>query len=298
MKNNYIALFLFVFLSCGSIAAQELNCNVQVNSDQIQGTSKSVFNTLQTSISEFINNRRWTNMTYANTERIDCNMNIIIKSVEDDLFSGEIIIQSRRPVYNSSYTTPLFNFRDQSLTFNYREFDQLEINNNTMVSNLTAILAYYAYIIIGYDMDSYTRLGGTPFFQAAEDIVNMAQSSEWSGWKAFENSRNRYALVNNLLDETFKKYRNYFYEYHRLGLDEMSSNITNARARIATGLPILRETNRARASAIAISAFMDTKTDELINIFSKAPGNEKALMVEILSDVNPAQTARYEEVFR
>ena len=298
MKNNYIALSFFVFLCCTSIAAQELNCNVQVNSDQVQGTNKSVFNTLQTSISEFVNNRRWTNMTYANTEKIDCNMNIIIKSVEDDLFSGEIIIQSRRPVYNSSYTTPLFNFRDQSLTFNYKEFDQLEINNNTMISNLTAILAYYAYIIIGYDMDSYTRLGGTQFFQAAENIVNMAQSSEWSGWKAFENNRNRYALVNNLLDEAFKKYRNYFYDYHRLGLDEMSSNITNARARIATGLPVLRETNRARASAIAISAFMDTKTDELINIFSKAPGNEKSLMVEILSDVNPAQTARYEEVLR
>ena len=299
MKNNYIVSLLFVFIFCSTTAiAQELNCNVQINSDQVQGTNKSVFNTLQTSVSEFVNNRRWTNMTYANTEKIDCNMNIIIKSVEDDLFSGEIIIQSRRPVYNSSYTTPLFNFRDQSLTFNYKEFEQLEINNNTMTSNLTAILTYYAYIIIGYDMDSYTRLGGTQFFQAAENIVNMAQSSEWSGWKAFENNRNRYALVNNLLDEAFKKYRNFFYEYHRLGLDEMSSNITNARARIAAGLPVLRETNRARASAIAISAFMDTKTDELINIFSKATGTEKASMVEILSDVNPAQTARYEEVLR
>ena len=298
MKNKYIALFIFVFVCSTAAIAQELKCNVQINSTQIQGTNKSVFNTLQTSISEFMNNRRWTNMTYTNVEKIDCSINIIIKSVDGDSYSGEIIVQSRRPVYGSSYTSPLFNFRDQSLMFNYKEFEQLEMNENTLMSNLTAILAYYAYIIIGYDMDSYARLGGTSYFQAAENIVNMAQSSEWTGWKAFENDRNRYALVNNLMDEAFKKYRNFFYEYHRLGLDEMSTTIANARARITAGLPILRETNRARSSSVAISVFMDTKTDELINIFSKATDEEKTSMVEILSDVNPTQTARYEGVYK
>jgi len=174
----------------------------------------------------------------------------------------------------------------------------LELNQNTITSNLTAVLAYYAYIIIGYDMDSYSRLGGTPYFQAAENIVNSAQGADLTGWKAFESPRNRYALINNLTDEAFKKYRNYFYEYHRLGLDEMSTNATNARARIADGLPLLREANRARPSAVVISSFLDAKNDELVNVFSKGSTQEKNDAVEILSDVNPAQTAKYSQILK
>ncbi|MGB4577232.1 MAG: DUF4835 family protein, partial [Paludibacter sp.] len=285
-KVKIIALGLLIV---SSMNAQELNCNIQINSDQISGSNKSVFNTLQKSVSEFVNNRRWTEMTYTNIERIECSMNIIIKKVEQDVFTAEIQVQSRRPVFNTNYNTTLFNFKDNNFTFDYKEFDQLEMNENTITSNLTAVLAYYAYIIIGYDMDSYTRLGGTPYFQAAESIVNAAQAADLVGWKAFESSRNRYALVNNLTDEAFKKYRNYFYEYHRLGLDEMSINMTNARAKIAAGLPVLREANRARPSAVVISSFIDAKSDELINIFSKATEKEKKDAVEILSDVNPTQ---------
>jgi len=233
---NKVKIIALGLLIVSSINAQELNCNIQINSDQISGSNKSVFNTLQKSVSEFVNNRRWTEMTYTNIERIECSMNIIIKKVEQDVFTAEIQVQSRRPVFNTNYNTTLFNFKDNNFTFDYKEFDQLEMNENTITSNLTAVLAYYAYIIIGYDMDSYTRLGGTPYFQAAESIVNAAQAADLVGWKAFESSRNRYALVNNLTDEAFKKYRNYFYEYHRLGLDEMSINMTNARAKYAAGL--------------------------------------------------------------
>jgi len=172
------------------------------------------------------------------------------------------------------------------------------MNQNSITSNLTAVLAYYAYIVIGYDLDSYSRLGGTACFQAAEGIVNSAQGANLAGWKAFESTKNRYALVNNLLDEAFKKYRNYFYEYHRLGLDEMSTNSTNARARIAEGLPILRETNRATPSAIVISSFLDAKNDELVNIFSKATTQEKTDAVQILNDVNPTQSSRYEKIMK
>jgi len=215
-----------------------------------------------------------------------------------DVFTSEIQVQSRRPIFNSAYNSTLFNFKDQSFTFNYKEFDQLELNQNTITSNLTAVLAYYAYIIIGYDMDSYSRLGGTPYFQAAENIVNSAQGADLTGWKAFESPRNRYALINNLTDEAFKKYRNYFYEYHRLGLDEMSTNATNARARIADGLPLLREANRARPSAVVISSFLDAKNDELVNVFSKGSTQEKNDAVEILSDVNPAQTAKYSQILK
>jgi len=285
-------------LFAGGMRAQELNCAVQINSEQVPGSSKSIYTTLTKSITEFMNNRKWTELSFTNDERIECTLNIIIKKVDGDAFTSEIQVQSRRPIYNSNYYTTLFNFKDINFTFNYKEFDQLEMNQNAITSNLTAVLAYYAYIIIGYDMDSYSRLGGTSSFQAAESIVNSAQGADLAGWKAFESTRNRYALINNLLDEAFKKYRNYFYEYHRLGLDEMSTNSTNARARIAEGLPILRETNRSTPSAIVISSFLDAKNDELINIFSKGTVQEKTDALQILSDVNPTQTSRYEKIMK
>ena len=297
MKN--FAFVLILLFSAGLIQSQELNCTVQINSDQVQGTNKSVFNTLQKSMTEFVNNRKWTEMTYTNAERIECTMNIIVKKVEADAFTAEILVQSRRPVYSTNYNSPLINFKDNDLTFNYKEFDQLEMNENTITSNLTAVLSYYCYLIIGYDMDSYSRLGGTASFQSAENIVNAAQGADLGkGWKAFDSNKNRYALINNILDEAFKKYRNYFYEYHRLGLDEMSTNSTNARARIAEGLPLLREANRARPSAVVISSFLDAKNDELINIFTKATTKEKELAVQILSDVNPTQTTKYEQILK
>lgn len=290
--------FLLIFLFSLTVNAQELNCNLTINSDQIQGSNKSVFNTLQKSASEFVNNRRWTEMSYADHERIECNMNIIVKKVEDDVYTAEIQVQSRRPVFNSSYNTTLLNFRDNDFVFSYKEFEVLEFNENTVSSNFTAVLTYYVYLILGYDMDSYTRLGGTPFFQAAERIVTAAQSLDLPGWKAFESSRNRYALINNLTDEAFKKFRSYVYDYHRLGLDEMTINITNARARIAGGLSILRETNRSRPSAIAISTFFDSKTDELLNILKGGTEQEKKSAIEVLSDVNPTQAEKYESIMK
>ena len=296
MKKTFAVLIFLSFCFSFYAYSQELNCNISINSDQVQGTNKSVFNTLQKSVSEFVNNRKWTEMTFLTNERIECSMNIIVKSVDGDNFTAEIQVQSRRPVYNSNYNTTLFNFKDNDFTFSYKEFEPLEWNEASISSNLTAVLAYYAYIVIGYDMDSFSRLGGTPFFQAAENIVNSAQGSNLPGWRAFESSRNRYALANNLTDEAFKNFRNYFYEYHRLGLDEMANNPVNARARIAQGISVLREANRARPSAVIISTFLDAKTDELINIFSKGTDREKALVVEILSDVNPTQTQKYEQI--
>lgn len=295
MKTK-ISVFLVCMVLTSNLFAQELKCNVTLNSDMIQGTNKSVFSTLQKSISEFVNNRKWSEQTYTTTERIDCSMNIIVKKVEGDQFSAEIQIQSRRPVFNSSYNTTLLNFKDNDFTFEYKEFDQLEMNETTITSNLTAVLAYYSYLIIGYDMDSYSRLGGSPFFEAAERIVSSAQSADLPGWKAFESSKNRYALINNITDEAFKKFRNFFYEYHRIGLDEMAINMTNARQRIFTGLPLVREANRARPSAIIISSFMDAKNDELISIFSKATENEKKEAVQILSDINPTAIDHYEKI--
>ncbi len=293
-KCIYLILVVVFFVNASS--GQELNCNLKVNSDMIQGSNKSVFTELEKSATEFINNRRWTDLVFEDDERIECTMNIIVANVEDDLFTCELQVQSRRPVYNSSYNTTTFNFQDKSFIFSYKEFEILEFNENQITSNLTAVLTYYAYVIIGYDMDSYSRLGGTPYFQMAERIVNAAQSMDMPGWRAFESTRNRYALINNLNDEAFSKYRNYFYEYHRLGLDEMTINMNNARARINLGMSILRETNRARPAAIAITSFLDAKTDEILNIFRRATDSEKKNVIEVLSDINPTQSEIYESI--
>lgn len=287
--------FSIIILSLSlSLSAQELNCNVQVNSDQVQGTNKQIFNALQNAVTDFVNNSRWTDLPFSNNERIDCNMSIVVEAVESDNFTAEIVVQSRRPVFNTSYSSPMLNMRDENFNFTFKEFEQLENVSGTLNSNLTAVLSFYAYLIIGYDMDSFSALGGTPYFQQAENIVNMAQSSDWNGWRAFEDSRNRYAIISNLLDEQFVAFRTYMYEYHRLGLDVMAENATNGRAKIAAGLPIVRTTNRARPQAIIINTFTDTKSDELINIFKGGTDKEKTDAVEILTDVNPAMSNRYD----
>lgn len=292
-----LKFFILLFLSSITWAnAQELKCNVQINSDKIQGTNKSVFKDLQQNITQFINERKWTDLVFEEEERIECSINLIINSVDGNDFSGELLVQSRRPVFNSNYPTTLINFKDNGINFTYNEFDQLEFTPSNLSSNLTAILAYYAYLIIGYDMDTFSRWGGTPYFQAAESIVTQAQSTSWSGWRAFDNNRNRYAVVSNLMDEAFRKFREYNYQYHRLGLDEMSFNATNGRAKIANGFELLREANRARPNAVIITMFLDAKNDELINIFKQGSREEKEKMIENLTAINPAMTNRYEQI--
>ncbi|MCM1035189.1 MAG: DUF4835 family protein [Paludibacter sp.] len=283
------------------VQAQELACTVTVNADQIEGSNKSVFNTLQQAVSEYVNTMRWTNMTFTEQEKIECSMMIIVSAVSDNMFTAEFQVQSRRPVYGSSYTTTLLNFKDNYFNFTYQEYDRLEYQENVFTTNLTAMLAYYCYLIIGHDMDSFARLGGTPYFQQCENIVSAAQSaslesSEQTGWKAFDSNRNRYALINNLMDEAFKGYRNFFYEYHRLALDQMVNNVGNARARIAEGLPVLRDANRARPATYVINTFLDAKADELTDIFSKGTEAEKKAVYEVLMDIDPTRGNTYEKI--
>lgn len=283
------------------VQAQELACTVTVNADQIEGSNKSVFNTLQQAVSEYVNTMRWTNMTFTEQEKIECSMMIIVSAVSDNMFTAEFQVQSRRPVYGSSYTTTLLNFKDNYFNFTYQEYDRLEYQENVFTTNLTAMLAYYCYLIIGHDMDSFARLGGTPYFQQCENIVSAAQSaslesSEQNGWKAFDSNRNRYALINNLMDEAFKGYRNFFYEYHRLALDQMVNNVGNARARIAEGLPVLRDANRARPATYVINTFLDAKADELTDIFSKGTEAEKKAVYEVLMDIDPTRGNTYEKI--
>ena len=297
---RYIVLGLcsMWFVAAG---AQELNCTVTINSDQIEGSNKQVFETLKQGIEEYMNQNRWTNMTFAETEKIECSMLIVVKQVLGNSYSCEMTLQSRRPVYGTTYTTPLLNFKDNAFNFTYQEFDRIEWQQNQFTTNLTAMLAYYCYLIIGHDLDSYQRLGGTPCFRMCEEIVNACQSasmegSEQKGWLAFDSNRNRYALINNLQDEAFKKYRNFYYEYHRLGLDEMSGNVTNGRARIAEGLPVLKETYHARPATYVINTFLDAKADELVDIFRKGTDKEKKEVYDLLIDIDPTRQNTYDRM--
>lgn len=283
--------------------AQELRCTVTINSDQIQGSNKSVFNTLKQSIEEFVNNTKWTDLTFQERERIECNMMLIVRAVQDDMFTCEFICQSRRPVFGTSYSTPVLNFQDNTFCFRYQEYDRLDNQQHTFTTNLTALLAYYCNLIIGYDMDSFSHLGGTPYFQACENIVTAAQSasleeSEAKGWKAFDSKRNRYALINNLMDEAFKPYRIFCYEYHRLGLDEMINNVANARARIAENLPLLKEAQRARPATFVVTTFLDAKNEELVNIFAGGTPDEKKKIYELLVELDPTRQSIYDGITR
>jgi hypothetical protein len=286
-----------------ALYAQELRCTVTINSDQVQGTNKEVFNTLKQSIEEYVNTLRWTNMTFQEKERIECSMLLIVNSVQNGVFDCEFTCQSRRPVFGTSYSTPTLNFKDNDFVFTYQEYDRLDYQQSTFTTNLTALLAYYCYLIIGHDMDSFSKLGGTPYFQACENIVTAAQSAslenaEAVGWRAFESNRNRYALINNLMDEAFKKYRIYYYDYHRHGLDEMITNVGNGRARIAKDMKVLKEAYNARPSTYVVNAFLDTKADELTNIFKQGTSDEKKMVYELLTDLDPTRQSTYDEINR
>ena len=293
-------IFLLIAIGiCLNINAAELKCNVTVNASQVQGTNKQIFESLKKQIEDLMNNTNWTDLTFAPNEKIDCSIGLVVKSVADNLFTCEMQIQARRPVWGSNYSTTLLNFRDQSVNFTYQEFQPFNITG-TYDDNITAILAYYAYIIIGYSLDSFQKLGGTPYFNQAENIVNLSQNrtgTEGDGWKAFTKNNKRYELVNNLLDERFRKFREYYYDYHRLGLDAMTSNTDNARAKIAEGLPVLKEVNRMQPQALAIISFLDAKGDEFVNIFSKRGTDaEKNMAYDVLTAINPTGTNRYEAI--
>lgn len=300
---RYVACVVALVAMSISLGAQELKCNISINSEQVQGSNKAVFTTLQQSMEEFVNTQRWTNMTFQEKERIECSMMIVVKSVQDNMFVCEFTCQSRRPVFGTTYTTPTLNIKDENFTFTYQEYDRMEFQHNTFTSNLTAMVAYYCYLIIGHDMDSFAKLGGTPYFQICEDIVTSAQSAsldnaEMVGWKAFESNRNRYALTNNLMDEAFKKYRAYYYDYHRHGLDEMVNNVANGRARIAKDIKVLKEAYNARPATYLVGTFLDAKSDELVNIFKSGTADEKKMVYELLMDIDPTRQDTYENINR
>lgn len=278
------------------IRAQELNCKVNVNTDQIQGTNQTVFTALQEALTSYMNDRQWTDYSYQAEERIECTVSIVVNSYANGVFDADLQIQSNRPVYGSTYQSPLFAHLDGDFAFNYNEGDVLQFSETSFGNNLTEVLAFYAYIIIGMDCDSFSPMGGTPFYQKAEQIVNRAQSSNEAGWKAFEDHRNRYSLINNFLDDLMVPFRQYIYTYHRLGLDQMSASPDKGRAEICNKILSLRDAYKSRPSAVALTDFAETKMDELVNICSKASSEEKQAVYDAMSVIVPTMTDRLDQL--
>ena len=289
-------LSVLLFFFAGS-QAQELRCMVQVVSPSVQGTNRGVFETMQKAITEFMNGQQWTDHKYKTEERIECSILINIREqIGSDEFKGTMQIQARRPVYNSSYNTTLFNYLDQTLHFRYIEFEPLIYNPSNIESNLVALLAYYANVILGYDYDSFSQRGGTPYFQKAEQIVNMMQNARESGWRSFESTRNRYWLVENMLNEYHTPLRNCMFQYHRKGLDVMAQKPEEGRAAIASSLEQLQKVYRSKPNSFALGLFFDAKTEELLNVFSNSPSMEKGRVVNILTEVDPANSEKYRKL--
>lgn len=281
-----------------SIKAQELNCQITINSDQIQGTTeKQIFDQLEKSIFEFMNNTRWTKDVFAPQERIDCSFFITIKQkISSDQYSGSIQVQCRRPVYKSSMYTQLFNCEDDNFYFTYQQFSQLDFNINTFQNNLTSVLAYYAYVVLAMDYDSFSPLGGTEYWQKAMLIVQNAQSAVEPGWKSNQSNRNRYWLVENTLQPLFKGLRDCIYDYSRKGLDVMHQNVDEGRAVVLASLELIKPVYNARPANYNIQLFFNAKADELVNIFKSAPPEDKNKALEILMLLDPANSNKYAKI--
>jgi Domain of unknown function (DUF4835) len=282
------------------LKSQELRCNVQISSQKVQRTNRQVFETLQSAINEFMNGRAWTNYKFSNNERIECSMLFNIQEYTGDHFSGTLQIQVRRPVYNSSYNTVLLNYIDSDLEFRYEEFQPLEFSETSHLSNLTSLLAYYAYIILGLDFDSYGLETGTEFFQKAEKVVNNAQNANERGWRAGESTsrRNRYWLINNIMNEEYAPLREFIYVYHREGLDMMYDKIVDARTRIAESLTILQNIYRNRPDPFMhfFQVIMDAKSDEFVNVFQGSMDDEKRRVMALLNQVDPTNGEKYRKI--
>ncbi len=294
--NKLLTIIAFLAVSFVSLRAQELNCQVEVNSDQVQGTNKSVFETLQTAINEYMNTNVFTNAQFAANEKIDCRLFFTIKEVNDNTFTGDLQIQATRPVYNASLTTTLINFKDSKIEFSYQENEPLIFSVNSMESQLTAILNFYAYLILAIDFDSFSPKGGEPYWERLKEIVQMAQSSGENGWRAFEDTKNRSAVLSAYTEGATSAIRDLYYRYHRNGLDEMATSPDKGRSNITKSLDNLKTVYDVAPMSVALSMFKDAKLDELVNIYSQAPSEERNKVYELLEPLYPTDRDRLERI--
>jgi len=292
MLNRIVLFFtLFIGFSCFS---QELNATVTVNSDKIQQTNKQIFNTLQNAIRDFLNNNRFTNLNTKRNELIDCNLLLIINTYDpnQNSFSGTLQVQSSRPVFQSSYGTTVLNFNDRNINFQYIEFEPLTYSENAISSNLVGILSFYANMIIGLDSDTFGLMEGTANYQKASNVVAMMQQGSDKGWVMGE-ANNRFALVNDVLSNSFEPYRQALYEYHIKGLDLMSQSPDKAKAGIASAISTLSNIHRVRSNALPTRIFFDAKATEIQNIFSGGPAYDPSQLIETLTKINPTNAGKW-----
>ncbi|MDH5365580.1 MAG: DUF4835 family protein [Cyclobacteriaceae bacterium] len=298
MISNFKYIFIIAALLFSIfIYGQELNCNVQVNAEMIQTSEREVFRDMETAFSQFMSTRNWTNDVILPQERINCNIIITINTMPNiGSFSASVQIQSARPIYNSNYESIIFNFADREWDFEYVQSQPIEYTENNYINNLSSLLAYYAYIIIGLDYDSFGELSGAPYFQIAQNIVNNAQQANRTGWDSFGSTRNRYWLVENINRKQFENLRRGLYKYHRLALDQYEEKPEEARKEI---LLVLREMKRIKdrfPNSILVISFLDAKTTELINIFSEGSLQTRREVFNLLTQMDPSQTDAYKKI--
>ncbi|MFA0963070.1 DUF4835 family protein [Roseivirga sp. BDSF3-8] len=295
-------LLLGIFLiSSGLLKAQELNCNVVVNSSQIQTSDRRIFDDMERAIAQFMNQRRWTEDEFGSEERIDCNMIINLQDMpEIGSFIATVQVQSARPVYGSDYNSLLFNFADRDWAFRYNESQPMDFNRNSFISNLTSMLAFYAYVIIGMDYDTFSELGGTPYFQIAQNLVTNAQGANEPGWKPFQSSdrRNRYWLAEGLMNQQFEDFRRGMYMYHRQGMDLLTQDPEEARKSALKMLEELQKANRTSPNNILVISFLDSKRDEIVNLFGQGDIGVRRQAFNILSRIDPTNSSDYEQILQ
>ena len=298
--KRLLPLFLFLFALLTSTMAQELQVKVTINSSQVQGTDKSVFENLQQTLEQFLNERQWTAMQFQENERIQCTFSITVSKYDASAnkFTCTAMIQANRPVYNSAYTTTLYNNRDKNFDFEFVQFDQLNFNEEVIDNQLVALMAYYAYLIIGLDLDSFSPLGGTDVLQRCMNLVNNAQNLNFAGWKSFDDSRNRFALINDYLDEAMKPFRQLQYDYYRKGLDEMAQNVERGRTNVSTALQeCLKKAHEDKPLSLLPQIWTDFKRDELASIYKgKGTQKEKESVYDILFGINASQNNAWEKI--
>lgn len=293
-------LFLLLLpLLSAHVHAQELQAKVSINRSQVSNTKSGVFEALEKSITQLLNEHAWTNLKFREVERIQCTFNITIDtySETDNSFKGSLLIAGIRPVYNSSYTTTVFSMNDKDFNFTFQEFDQLEWRPEQVDNNLTAMIAYWAYLLIGMDLDAMSPMGGTEVLQLAQDVCNNAEMLGFAGWKAFDDSKNRYAIINDYLDGSMEKFRQLQYTYYRTGLDHMAEDTETARAAITEALNLLKESHEDKAMSMLPQIFTDYKRDELVSIFSgQGSSKDREAVYDILFRINPSQNTYWEKL--
>ena len=299
-KKALLLFFAIMFILTDAVRAQELQARVTLNYSQIQGTDASVFEDLKQTLTQFINDRQWTNLQFQKNERIPCNFNITVTKYDNssNLFTCKATIQANRPVYNSTYTSTIYNNTDNDFNFNYAQFDQLQFNEENVDNQLTALIAYYAYLIIGINLDTFAPMGGEEVLQQCMNLANNSQNLNFPGWKAFDNDRNRFAIINDYLDGSMKTFRQFQYDYYRTGLDEMANNAERGRTNITIAIENdLKKCHEDNPMSMLPQIWTDYNRDELANIYKgKGTQKEKESVYNILFSINASQNSAWEKI--